>query len=207
MNDTLPKALIFDLGGVVIDINLDLAFSYWSKNSNQSFEDIKARFSFDHYYRCHERGEINASDYFKSLRQSLRVDISEHQFLTGWNSIYIGEVPGVFNLLKKAAEKLPIYAFTNSNSAHQKVWSKRFSNILSLFNSVFISSEIGKRKPEPEAFQAVANSVGLELNQMIFYDDAIENIEGAQKVGLNTVHVKSTSDIEISFNEIFKSIQ
>ena len=91
---------------------------------------------------------------------------------------------------------MPIYAFTNSNRTHQIAWAKRFSETLSLFDALFISSEIGKRKPEPAAFQIVAESIGLEFHQMLFFDDSIENIIGARKLGLNTVHVKSAADVE-----------
>ena len=64
---------------------------------------------------------------------------------------------------------------------------------------------IGKRKPESEAFQIVADSIGVDFHQMVFYDDSIDNIIGAKKVGLNTVHVKSIFDIKESFKDLFGS--
>jgi len=197
------KALIFDLGGVVIDIDFNKVFSHWADFSNRSVEEIHSKFTFDHIYEAHERGEIDSTEYFQSLRNTLGIDISDLQFEDGWNSLFIGEVPGIAGLLQQARKKLPIYAFTNSNRAHQKVWSQRFSETLSLFDAVFNSSEIGKRKPEPEAFQIVADSIGLEFHQMIFYDDSIDNIIGARKLGLMTVHVKSVLDIADSFKDIF----
>lgn len=206
MEDTSPnpvKALLFDLGGVVIGIDFNLVFSRWAIYSNRSIEEIQSKFSFDHFFEAHERGEIDAPDYFNSLRKTLGINISDSQFEDGWNSIYKGEIPGISRLLQSAKEKLPIYAFTNSNRTHEKVWSKRFSEILSLFQSVFNSSDIGKRKPEPEAFQIVADSIGFKLKQMVFYDDSIENIIGAKNVGLRAVHVKSISDVEESFKDIF----
>lgn len=197
------QALLFDLGGVVIDIDFNLVFSSWAIYSDRSIEEIQSKFSFDHFFEEHERGEIDAPYYFNSLRKTLGINISDSQFEEGWNSIYKGEISGISRLLRSAKEKLPIYAFTNSNRTHEKVWSKRFSEILSLFQSVFNSSDIGKRKPEPEAFQIVADSIGFKLNQMVFYDDSIENIIGAKNVGLRAVHVKSISDIEESFKDIF----
>jgi putative hydrolase of the HAD superfamily len=199
------KALIFDLGGVVVDIDFNNVFLRWAEYSNRSVKDIQSRFSFDHDYEAHERGEIDSADYFNSLRKTLGIDISDQQFEDGWNSIFNGKIPGISRLLQRAREELPIYAFTNSNRVHQKEWSQRFSEILSLFDIVFSSSEIGKRKPEPEAFQIVADSIGLEFHQMIFYDDSMNNIIGARKVGLKTVHVKSVLDIADSFKDIFGS--
>ena len=198
------KALIFDLGGVVIDIDFNKVFARWAEYSNRSIEEIQSKFSFDHFYEAHERGEIDASDYFDSLRNTLGIDITDTHFEKGWNSIYNGELPGISGLLKRARRKLPLYAFTNSNRAHQLVWSKRFSETLSLFEFVFVSSDIGKRKPEPAAFQIVAQSIGLEFDQMLFFDDSIENIFGARKLGLKTVHVKSVLDVKESIENIIK---
>ena len=191
------EALLFDLGGVVIEIDFDRVFSHWALSSNQSLEIIKSRFAFDSYYERHERGEIDASEYFASLRKSLGVNMTDGEFLAGWNSLYVGEMPGVPTLLSKVAEKLSIYAFTNSNSTHQLVWSKKFETVLSLFREVFVSSEIGKRKPEPAAFHAISCEIGVDLENILFFDDSLENIVGAEKIGMQTVNVSSPKDIEI----------
>ncbi|MEX1346416.1 MAG: HAD family phosphatase [Desulfobacterales bacterium] len=190
-------ALLFDLGGVVIEIDFDRVFSHWAQSSNQSLEIIKSRFAFDSNYERHERGEIEASEYFASLRKSMEINISDEEFTAGWNSLYVGEMPGVSTLLSTVGEKLPIYAFTNSNFTHQLVWSNKFKKVLSLFREVFVSSEIGKRKPEPAAFHAISNDIGVKLENILFFDDSLENIEGAEKVGIQTVHVTSPRDIEI----------
>ncbi len=190
-------ALLFDLGGVVIEIDFDRVFSHWALSSNQSLEIIKSRFAFDSNYERHERGEIDASEYFASLRKSMEINITDEEFTAGWNSLYVGETPGASTLLSKVAEKLSIYAFTNSNFTHQLVWSKKFKQVLSLFREVFVSSEIGKRKPEPAAFHAISFEIGVKLENILFFDDSLENIVGAEKVGMQTVHVKSPKDIEI----------
>jgi putative hydrolase of the HAD superfamily len=195
-------ALLFDLGGVVIEIGFDRAFARWAAYSNHSLETIKAKFSFDCFYKRHERGEIGVSAYFDSLRTSLGIDISDTQFADGWNAIYVREVPGIAALLQRAKGKVPLYGFTNSNPTHQRVWSKRFSEILGLFQIVFVSSELGKRKPEPGAFRAVAEAIGVNLHRIVFFDDSIENVEGARVFGLNAVHVRSIADIEGSLQAV-----
>lgn len=192
------EALLFDLGGVVIEIDFDRVFSHWALSSNQSLEFIRSRFAFDSNYERHERGEIDASEYFASLRKSMGINISDEEFISGWNSLYVGEMLGVSTLLSKVAEKLSIYAFTNSNFTHQRVWSKKFKQVLSLFREVFVSSEIGKRKPESAAFHAISGEIGVKLENILFFDDSLENIVGAEKVGMQTVHVTSPKDIEIA---------
>jgi putative hydrolase of the HAD superfamily len=60
-----------------------------------------------------------------------------------------------------------------------------------------VSSEIGKRKPEPAAFHTISCEIGVKPENILFFDDSLENIVGAKKVGMQTVHVKSPKDIEI----------
>jgi hypothetical protein len=88
-------ALLFDLGGVVIEIDFDLVFARWAAHAQQPLDTIKAKFSFDAFYERHERGEIDAAAYFASLRTSLSIDISDPQFVDGWNAIYVREIPGI----------------------------------------------------------------------------------------------------------------
>jgi putative hydrolase of the HAD superfamily len=55
---------------------------------------------------------------------------------------------------------------------------------------------MGKRKPEPDAFQAVADAIGVPLDAILFFDDTLENVQGARAVGMRAVHVRSGKDIE-----------
>lgn len=188
-------ALLFDIGGVVIDIDFDRAFSHWSLYSNQDHETIKSGFVFDSYYERHERGKIDASEYFASLRRSLGINIRDEEVMAGWNSIWVGEISGVVNLLIDMKEKLPIYAFTNSNFTHQSIWSEMFRDILAIFRKVFVSCEMGMRKPESEAFEAISREIGVRPEHIIFFDDSLENISGAKKIGMQAVHITSFEDI------------
>lgn len=189
-------ALLFDLGGVIFEVDFNRAFSRWAAHSGERSDSIKERFTFDSFYERHERGEIDASEYFASLRTSLGIDISDVAFVEGWNDIYVREIPGMMELLQRASTNVPLYAFTNSNATHQRVWSQRFTDILGHFDNVCVSSELGKRKPEPEAFHAVASSMGVPLSRILFFDDVLENVEGARATGMQAVQVRSIADVE-----------
>jgi glucose-1-phosphatase len=190
------KVLLFDLGGVIIDIDFDRIFSVWATHSRQSKNLLKNRFKFDEYYERHERGEINGQRYFASLRQSLNLDLTDDQFIEGWNSIYIGELPGIRKYLSHLCRKFPLYAFTNSNPIHQTVWQQQYRDVLELFHKIYISSEMGTRKPEPESFGRIASEIGVPLHGFLFFDDTEENVMGARSLGMQAVHVRSISDIE-----------
>jgi glucose-1-phosphatase len=98
-------------------------------------------------------------------------------------------------VLARAAEHFPLYAFTNSNPEHQEcVWA-RFSDLMRPFQQVFVSSKIGLRKPEPEAYRYVINAIGTPAHRILFFDDLIENVEGARACGLQAVHVNASADV------------
>jgi len=202
LNPGSIDALLFDLGGVVIDIDFDRVFARWALHAGRDAAVIKARFKADSWYERHERSEIDVIAYFASLRSSLGIDLTDAQFLEGWEEVFVGEVAGMAPLLRRAGEKRPLYVFSNSNAAHQEVWSRRYADVLGLFQRVFVSSEIGKRKPDPEAFRAVAAAIGTPAARILFFDDALENVEGSRAAGMQAVHVRSIADVAAALGSI-----
>ncbi len=161
MLSSSADAFVFDLGRVVIDTDFDRAFSRWAGHVRCDQKLFSERFRHgDTAYKRHERGEIDSEKFLANLRASLGIDISDVQLLDGLNSILVGEMPGVSELLAKATGSFPLYAFTNSNREHEQYWSKQFSGILSNFKEVYVSSTIGLRKPEAEAYDYVVRAIG-----------------------------------------------
>ena len=121
MPSSSADSLLFDLGRVVIDIDFNRAFSRWAGHARCDQKLIRERFRYDDTaYKRHERGEIDSEEFFDNLRASLAIDISDAQLLDGWNSILVGEMPGVSELLAKATGSFSLYAFTNSNREHEQ---------------------------------------------------------------------------------------
>lgn len=196
MPSSLPvDALLFDLGGVVLEIDFGRVFSVWASLSGTCAEAIAARFRVDAAYEAHERGEIDASGYFASLRESLGIELSDEQFAAGWNAIFAGEVPGVRSLLRRAAQAAPLYAFSNTNQAHARFWRREYHEIMRPFRALFLSSDLRLRKPAPEAFHAVAAKIGAPPQRIAFFDDLAENVAGARAAGLRAFHVGSAAQI------------
>ena len=90
-------------------------------------------------------------------------------------------------LLARVAGRLPIYAFPNTNRAHAAHLMERFGGTFGHFRKVFISSVIGLRKPEPAAFNYVIEAIGVPAGRILFFDDTLENVEGARKAGCRPV--------------------
>ena len=188
-------ALLFDLGRVVIDIDFSKAISCWAGHAGCAPADIVARFVQDEIYYHHERGTIEDAAFFTNLRGMLGIAITEEQFLEGWNAIFAGEMAGIAPLLARAGKHLPLYAFSNTNRPHVAHFSTAYAEVLSHFRKVFLSSSIGLRKPDAEAYDHVVNAIGVPAERIVFFDDSAANIEGARARGLQAVQVRSVNDV------------
>ncbi len=185
-----------------MDIDFSRAFRAWQPISTLSLSQIADAFKFDAQYERHERGEITAAAYFEHLRSTLFLSGDDTRIQEGWNSIYIGEIPETIALVRSARKDIPCNAFTNTNAAHQAAWSAQFPTVTGLFGRIFASHEIGHRKPEKKAFEHIGRELGVALDSIMFFDDLIENIEGAQLAGLQAVHVRSPRDVRNALEAI-----
>src|SRR5882757_2114589 len=153
-------ALLFDLGRVVLDIDFGKTLSCWAGHAGCEVAHLVGRFSRDDIYRRHETG-----------------DISDAEFLEGWNAIFAGEMPGIAALLARAAARVPLYAFSNTNNAHVEHFSLEYAAVLGHFREIFLSSAIGLRKPDAAAYDHVVKAIGVDPERIVFFDDLAENIE------------------------------
>ena len=207
MSPRLPSpgaadALLFDLGRVVLDIDFNRTLTCWAGHAGCAPSDIVERFVRDEAYRHHEIGKISDEAYFDNLRASLGIGISDAQFLEGWNAIFAGEMPGIAPLLARAAGRLPLYAFSNTNAPHVEHFSKAYADLLGYFREVYLSSAIGLRKPDAAAYDHVVNAIGVPASRIVFFDDLAENVEGARARGLLAVHVKSSADVAAALDAL-----
>ena len=187
--------LLFDIGRVVLDIDFNKVMTSWAGHAGCTPAELASRFIVDDSFKHHEVGRIDDAAFFHNLRTSLGIGISDEQFLEGWNAIFAGEMPGIAQLLAIAAKRMPLYAFSNTNPAHVAHFSRAYSDVLGHFREMFLSSTIGLRKPDAEAYDHVVKAIGVPASRILFFDDVAANIEGARARGLAAVHVTSTVDV------------
>ena len=184
-------ALLFDFGNIVVDIDFNRVFEAWGTAAGVPAATIAERFSFDAAYEAHERGTLEGAQYFATLRNALAADLSDDQFLAGWNAVFVGPRPGMQDLLARLARILPLYLFSNTNALHHAYWRSEYHEILRSFAKIFCSHELGVRKPDPRAFLSIARVIGVAPARLAFFDDSAENVAGAAEAGLRAFHVTS----------------
>jgi glucose-1-phosphatase len=180
---------------VVLDIDFGKTLACWAGHAGCEPAHLVGRFSTDETYKRHERGEIDDAEFFTTLRASLGIQLSDAQFLEGWNAIFAGEMPDIARHLARAAKHVPLYAFSNTNGAHAEHFSVAYAGVLGHFREIFLSSSIGLRKPDAAAYDHVVKAIGVPASRIVFFDDLAENIEGARARGLIAVHVTSPGDV------------
>jgi len=189
------QAIIFDLGNVVINISFDKIFEYWAKMSGRDANELKQKFEFDEMYQQFERGEVKSFTYRKYISEKLELYLSDDEFDNGWNNIYLNVAPGIVRLLRDLKFWFRLIALTNTNEIHIQKWKLKYASLLSNFEKVFCSSEIGVRKPEKKAYEIVLQYLKLEPNSVVLLDDSSKNVNTASDIGIKGVLVKSHHQI------------
>lgn len=190
-----PQALLFDLGGVLIDIDFGRALAAWAPHSALPEAELRQAFRFDLPYQRHERGEIGAAAYFDHLASVLRLRASCEEIARGWNSIFVGEIAETAALVRALRTQIACHAFTNTNATHQQTWTRRFPAVVQSFERIFASHELGLRKPSREAFDHIVAELRVPAQSIVFFDDLLENVQAALQAGLQAVHVRSPDDV------------
>lgn len=192
---TQPRALLFDLGGVLIDIDFRRVLAALAPFSALSPDELRRRAVPDDAYARHERGELGAAGYFEHVRQLLSLNATDAQIATAWNAVFVGVSDETLGLLRRAARCLPCFLLSNTNPTHEAVWRARYAAVLAPLSGIFASSSLGARKPEPAAFETVSAATGFALRDMLFFDDSEENVRGALDIGLPAVRVRTPEDV------------
>lgn len=188
-------ALLFDLGGVLVEVDWNRAFRAWSAASGVPAADLAQRFRRDAAYEAHECGTLTDARFFDALRKTLGVDLGDDAMLAGWNAILGEPFPGVPDLLQSLSKSKAIYVFSNTNVAHVAHWKPLYREFLAPAREVIVSCELGHRKPDPEAFRRVAERIGVPASNVAFFDDLEENVQGAKRAGMRAVHVADPGDL------------
>ena len=197
MHESPPpvRAVLFDLGGVLLDIDFDRALAAWSPYSRLPPEAVRARFAFDEPFRHHETGRLDDAGFFAHLRHALQLECDLAQVEAGFNAILIGEIAETVALLEALRGRVPRYAISNTNPAHVLHMRRAFPGFLDRFDHVFTSHEIGHRKPQPESFAHVLQAIGVPPAQVLLFDDLAPNVDAARALGLQAVLVGKPADV------------
>jgi HAD superfamily hydrolase (TIGR01509 family) len=189
------RAVLFDLGGVLLDVKLHRSLDAWSRHSRLSREELQAAYRVDDPYQRYETGALEPEGYFAHLREVLALDCDAAAVREGFNAMLAAEIDETVKLLDAIRERVPCYVISNTNAVHVAEIERAFPRLLPRFTRVFTSHEIGHRKPQPAAFEHVLREIGVPAQQVLLFDDLVPNIEAARALGLQAVRVRGPEDV------------
>lgn len=189
------RAALFDLGNVVVHVDTGRSLARWSTHSSLSPQLLRERFCADAPYRAHETGALHCDAYFAHLRERLALDADLALVRDGWNAMLVAEIADTVALLDRLRAVLPCHALSNTNATHITEIGRAFPALLPRFERVFVSHEIGHRKPDRAAFEHVLHALGLPAAEVLFFDDLPENVQAAAALGIDAVLVRGPRDV------------
>ena len=194
---TPVKNIIFDLGGVLINLDYQLTRKAFENLGVANFNDLYTQHHANPLFEQLEVGAIEPEAFYEALRQTTGLTLTNRQIETAWNAMLLDFPAERLHWLTKIKKKYNIYLFSNTNAIHYNAFIHIYEqvapqlgldiNFEHFFTTAYYSHTLGQRKPEVAAFEAVIRDANLDPAQTLFIDDTLLNIEGAQKAGLQTI--------------------
>jgi glucose-1-phosphatase len=187
------KNIIFDYGNVIFDLDFQKGQKAWAAlgvDNPGKFYDFKIT---DTIFDAFEKGEITPEEFRNDIRSKIGNPLlTDKQIDTAWNSILIGIEDGKHELLLNLKSSYRTFLLSNINAIHYDYIHQYlksdfgFDGNEHLFEKVYYSHLVGKRKPDAAIFRQVLNENNLNANDTLFIDDNAQNIEAAKHLGIKT---------------------
>lgn len=195
------KAVVFDLGMVLIPFNYDFALNRLNLlkpgSGEKVMEFVKENY---HHFRAFEAGKMSEDEFITMLMKAGEVEgiIDRERFCYIYSEIFSINYD-VAELLERLKQNYRLFLLSNTNSVHKKYGYENFK-FLRHFEKLFLSHEIGHVKPEPEIYRAVEKYSGLKPEEHLFIDDIMDYAEGARNCGWKAIRF-------INYNDLLEQLQ
>ena len=190
------KNIIFDLGGVILNLDFKKAEQAFLDAGMHNFQELFALGNVKSFFKDYEIGVIDDSQFIRELKTATGKEWNDEVLTGAWNAM-LGDFPKErIDFLNGLKNRYRLFLFSNTNALHlksfRKTYSDNFGNSIldDHFETAYYSHEMKLRKPEKKAFEYVLEKSGLKAEETLFIDDSLANIEGAREAGLQTIHLK-----------------
>lgn len=182
---TYSKVILFDLGGVLVELGEEPIPSKWlTENSKFGLSDWFASETAILF----EKGQIDAQVFAQRLKDDLNIQATSYKIIEQFAKWPIGLFGGVTELLESLKSEYRLALLSNSNELHWPRLMEEFG-LAKYFDHIFASHHMNMAKPDLEIFEAVIEELNVKPNEILFFDDNLNNVEASKKVGINAYHV------------------
>ena len=195
------KNIIFDLGGVILNIDFkqtELAFAKLGVGNFNAYYTLQI--STPLFYDL-EIGSITPDMFYNKLRELLQLPLKDEEIRSAWNALLLDFPPARIQWLKQINKKYKTYLLSNTNQIHYDAFMQLYKQQINqgsfsdCFIKTYYSHEIKLRKPSKESFEFVLKDENLIAGETLFIDDLLPNIQGAKLAGLQTIYLPSPKTV------------
>ncbi len=192
MNQLNINTVLFDLGGVLLELSGMPTLIEWTKNKYSS-EEIWEKWLSSSAVRAYESGRSSLEEFSKALIEEFDLPVDIVSLRKEFNIWLKGLYPGTIELLEEVRASHRIACFSNTNDLH---WDKIKNDfgIYELFHKCFVSHETGFLKPDDKAFQYVIKELGSPPETLLFLDDNKINVDSAIANGMQAFCVSGVKE-------------
>jgi putative hydrolase of the HAD superfamily len=189
-------AIVFDLGGVILNIDYQLPVKAFKALGIDDFSKHFSQAAQTKLLDDYETGRISSETFIEEVAKFVKPGTNEDQIRYAWNSILLDLPEKRLFSLEKAAENHRIFLLSNTNEIHIDEFNGYLLQTHSLpslepfFEKLYLSYEVGLRKPDKQIFEHVLADAGLNPESTLFIDDSIQHIQSAAELGINTYHLQ-----------------
>ncbi|MFP3859794.1 MAG: HAD family hydrolase [Bacteroidales bacterium] len=201
--------IIFDLGGVILNIDPQRTIEEMGKLGIKDFDRIYSQIKQNHVFDDLEKGLISEREFVEAVQEYSGIKADPEDIIHCWNCLLLDFPPQRIELLQnlKKSERYNTYLLSNTNETHKKVYNQMLRDqfgidgLEALFNKAYFSHEIHMRKPDREIFEYVLRDSNMDPEKTLFIDDSEVNTQAAQKLGIKTYLVDSDNSITALFSQ------
>src|SRR5271157_2396990 len=188
------KAVIFDLGKVLIDFDFQPGFRALEGLCPFSAADIPKRIASTGLVERFETGLVEPRDFFRELSAHLRLEMDYDRFCRIWSSIF-SEVLIPESMLQSLAARYRLLLLSNTNALHFEMIRANYP-LLRHFHALILSYEVKAMKPQPEIFQAAVDRAGCRPEECFYTDDIADYVAAARRLGIDAVQFRSAGQLQ-----------
>ena len=189
------KAVLFDVGNVLVHYDAVRAARRFSRRANVPFRKVWKHFFTSRVEKAYTRGEITTREFFRHSRHAFKVKVDFATFQHLWNDIF-WENRGIRPILRSLGRRYPLYLISNTNALHFNYVRRKFPHLFRHFKKVFPSHRMGRRKPDRRIYWKALRAIKLRPEETVFIDDVPRFLEGARKVGMKGVLFRSNAQLK-----------
>jgi FMN phosphatase YigB (HAD superfamily) len=202
------KNIIFDFGGVIINIDYHLTIKEFQKLGIPDFELFFTQHHQEPWFDLLDKGGISGEQFVAEIKKYLPPSVSNDRIISAWNAMLLDFPSSHIELLNKLKTQYRIFLLSNTNEIHLEYYFGKLkewygiNDMSPFFEKEYYSHIIGKRKPDTEIFEIVLSENGLKPDETLFIDDNIQNTESAVKCGIRSFFLQKP----VTILDVFPSL-